>query len=426
MDCWKSIETCASENQWTTLKKSGPKSTNAASTAIAHADSAKKLTVLRDKKTTNYCGNFYKSLYLERQDEQSVSVGPCCLSASGRTFKTIDFYQNTELSQIRNSWQHTQIPQCNACWRHEREQIPHSTRQSINLWYQDNFLDLDPTAPELLKLDYNVGPLCNAKCIMCSSHFSSLWAQEDQQFGTKPARSWKQVRTNAIWQNLDFSRLRFLYFNGGEPLLSSEPEAMLYKIRQTQQGLAQLECHLSSNGSVRPSDGLIELWRQCAKVEIWISLDGIQDVFEYIRYPLRWDQTWQNIMFMGNLDPKISVNLGFTIGVHNIDSFPAAYEFIRQHTPNINGGDIGLVRCFGALDIDKASHDLIQLWQQKFKPTKGTDQKLIELYNLVANTNGQPNNNIWKRHLKFIDRRRNLNWTRSLLLLVQQEKKSMS
>ena len=389
-------------------------------------DSAKKLTVLQEKNAANYCGNFYKSLYLERQDDKSVSVGPCCLSATGQTFKTIDFYENSLLTEIRNSWQQTQVPSCEACWRHEREQIPVSNRQAINQWYQDNYPDLDPTTPELLKLDYNVGPLCNAKCIMCSSHFSSLWAQEDQQFGMQPARSYREVRDNSAWQDLDFTRLRFLYFNGGEPLLSAEPEAMLVKARDQQQGLDQIECYLSSNGSVPPSDRLIELWLQCAKVEIWISLDGIQDVFEYTRYPLRWDQAWNNIMFMGQLDPKISVNLGFTIGVHNIDSFPAAYEFVRQHTDRINGGDIGLVRCFGALDIDKASHDLIQLWKQQYEPTDDTDQKLIELYNLVANTQGQPDNDVWKAHLEFIDQRRNLDWTRSLPLLAQQEKKSMS
>lgn len=377
------------------------------------------------KSPDNYCGNFYKSLYVERVDDASAAVGPCCLNLGGSRFDKIDFHDNSYLKQIRSSWQNEKVSSCEACWRHEREQIPSSNRQAINEWYQDNYPNLDPTATELLKLDYNVGPLCNAKCIICSSRFSSLWAQEDRQFGMIPARSYQEIRSNSVWQDLDFTRLKYLYFNGGEPLLSAEPRAMLIKARDQQQGLDQVQCYLNTNGSVPPSDELIDLWKQCRQVEIWVSLDGIQDVFEYTRYPLRWNDVWQNIMFMGQLDPKISVNLGFTIGVHNLDSFPAALEFVSQHTHRINGGDIGLVRCFGPLDIDKASNDLIQLWQHQYRPTDQTDQKLVELYNLVANTTGQADNSTWKQYLDSLDKRRNLDWKHALPLLANQEKKSM-
>jgi hypothetical protein len=389
---------------------------------IVHKDSVKERTVPEEKTSPFYCSNFYKGLYIQKNDSDTVSVSSCCVNTLSPTRShVIDFHHNEYLQQQRSQSQNQRVQGCQECWRQENRGQS-SYRQLHNAWYREQFPDLDPYSTELIKLDYNVDPICNAKCIICGSHFSSLWAQEDREFGEiGKIRSVSELRSNRAVLDLDLSRLRRLYFNGGEPLLSKEPLELLLKIKQ-QGDISLLHCQLSTNGSIRPDPDLVDLWRQCHKVDIFVSLDATGTEFEYIRYPLQWSQVWENIRYMGTLSSNIFVNFSFTLGVHNIDCFPKAQGFLISQIDRINGGDIGFNHCHGNLRVDKASRALLESWKQKYALSDDSPIWQRNLMYQIKDEVGQQNDDVWKQHLDWIDQRRKLNWRVALPELAEQEK----
>lgn len=369
-----------------------------------------------------YCANFFKGLYLEKAPNNHVKVGACCINKLSPDYDKIDFLDNDYLDQQRQGWFQEPLTACDVCWQQEQDgQI--SYRQQANIWYENTMPGYDPAAKQLVKLDYNVDPVCNAKCIICSSWFSSLWAQEDQKFDksiyVRPVHDLKDMQP---WRSLNLGHLRRIYFNGGEPMLSQDPELILTEIARVQGGLSGLHFQTNTNGSIKPSPALVDLWRSCQKVDIFVSLDAIGDAFEYIRNPLRWDKVWENILYLGGLDPKIKINLGFTIGVHNIDCFYDAHDFICQYQNQINGFDVGFSRCIGNLALDNASHDLLNLWKSKYKPDPDSSDRMKYFYTFLNNVQGKQDNDIWLQHLERLDQRRNLDWRQALPLLDHHEK----
>ena len=383
-----------------------------------HVDSANERTVQLEKNTANYCGNFYKGLYVQKNTSDSVSVSACCVNTlSPRSYNTIDFSSNLHLLSQRNN---ERSVGCDECWRQESAG-QHSYRQMANQWYAENFPDHDPYEVKLLKLDYNLDPVCNAKCITCGSWFSSLWAQEDRQFGQKSSlRVFGDIKQNTAVEQLDLGSLRRIYFNGGEPLLSTELVAILQKIQRAQGDLCNLHCQLSTNGSITPDNELIKLWQQCKKVDIWVSLDAIGAQFEYIRYPLQFDQVWKNCCFLGGLAPNIKVGFSFTVGVHNIDHYATAISWIGDHDRMLNSSGCGINHCYGDLSVDKASRVLLKSWKQKFSQDGPQWQK--DLNQQICNLQGQSDDTVWQNRLAMIDQRRGLNWRTSLPELAEQEK----
>jgi hypothetical protein len=57
---------------------------------------------------------------------------------------------------------------------------------------------------------------------------------------------------------------------------------------------------------------IIELWKKCKSVQINVSVDGIDEHFNYLRWPLQWSQVRDNIRFI--LDQQLQ----------NLRSLPAA------------------------------------------------------------------------------------------------------
>lgn len=349
-----------------------------------------------------------------------MRVSACCVHAPPQqSVSQVDFVNDAYLRDQRDqSLQHSPSG-CEACARQEKSGIL-SYRQQANQWYQQGFPDSDPYLPQLLKLDYNVDPVCNAKCITCSSFWSSAWAEEDRQFGVEvPDRQFRLTHGNRPVESLPCDDLTRVYFNGGEPLLSPEPQRLLERILEKRRTLEHLHCQTSTNGSIRPGQELIALWHQCQKVDVMVSLDGVLGTFEYIRNPLQWSQVWQNIRYMGSLAPHIQVSFSFTVGVHNIDHIQQAVSFVTENCHDINGGDYGYNRCLGPLSLDSASTVLVDHWKRKFTSTLDQPVWVRNLSALLVDVQGASNNEQWQQRLAMIDHRRGSTWQENLPDLVE-------
>jgi organic radical activating enzyme len=359
-----------------------------------------------------YCERIYKSLYVEKNDNGEYGISPCCVSPV-QPVDVINFYEDKHLNYYRSTNQDDiKIKECKYCWSAED--------LGINSYRKTNNDDCqNPYEVKLNFLDYNVTPVCNAKCIVCSSHYSSSWAAEDKKFNRiHDIRSVNNILKSNYPLNLDLTNLSRIYFNGGEPFLSDDIEIVLAEIEKQQNGLHRLKIEISTNGSIFPSEKQIELIKKSKKCELRISIDAIEEQFEYIRYPLIWKEVQENILKIANLSPKIRIIISPNIGVHNILEVKKLEDWTKELQNSISNS---VELCFhatrGPLSLANVSSNL----KLEIKKNMLTDN--IAVIQMLENSPSQVNNQKWISWLSTIDWRRSLNWKDTFKLLASLHEK---
>jgi sulfatase maturation enzyme AslB (radical SAM superfamily) len=201
--------------------------------------------------------------------------------------KVVEFKDIQYLKNIRDTWNQEIFPKvCSNCELAEKTTGTNSRRLGANQWYKDN--NYNNNDVELIRLDYWVGDTCNLRCAICGPHFSSAWKQElDVSAGLKKSG------TNYFWKQMDLSTIRWVHFNGGEPLLSKTHVEFLQSLPNKQ----QVHINYNTNATILPDQTLLDLWQQFKLVQIDFSIDDIEQRFEYQRYPANWTQVKDNLQW---------------------------------------------------------------------------------------------------------------------------------
>jgi len=360
----------------------------------------------------NYCPLFFKGLNTPGNNSYAL----CCSSEVVGKSDVIDF-KSDKLNTIRSTWQNEQIKGCHSCWK--SEQFGGTSRRQLELEWLMNNPEIDETTTELLCLDYNVGNLCNAACIMCGAEASSLWQAE---LGLRDSKG--IVSTNDLNKQLDLSKLRRIYLVGGEPFLIKETKNMLLNIKQQQGSLQNLEVECQTNGSNFKNNQIMSLLAECKKVTIKISMDASDKAYEYIRHPLKWKTIEENFEFLLK-NFNFQVEVGATIGIHNIDCLPDFFSWFQIQQQNFNLSDrvFGINPVHGPFSFDNATVEMKNIWLEKL--LKFSEHNWSSRANLmIQNSSSASNNNRWLDYLKTIDNRRNLKWQNSLLDLADTLEKT--
>jgi hypothetical protein len=133
---------------------------------------------------------------------------------------------------------------------------------------------------------------CNSTCITCGSFSSSLWGQLEQRHTGKYFKTWK-IRPEKVDTWINYAQAKVMSFRGGEPLLSDTNFHILEKLIEA----GNTTCCISfvTNGSVKLSSRQQDIINQFSNVNVSFSIDGVGKVFEYLRYPLVWNDILENI-----------------------------------------------------------------------------------------------------------------------------------
>ena len=361
----------------------------------------------------HYCPLIFKGMYVERHSADTSLVAPCC-AATGQVVNNsqANFDTNPLLLKLREENQAgVASKECSTCWDQEKY-TGRSLRTSSIEYYHDS-LHAPYQVLGLQQLDWNVEPICNAKCIICSSYHSSAWAAEDQKFDPDyalPIRTASWARSNSIIDAIDFSTLKRVYFNGGEPVLSQDPELILQRLADSG-SLETTQIAFNMNGSCMPSDQMIALLKQAARVNVFFSIDGTEQQFEYIRYPLKWNTVKDNIDKIMQLGVN-EVCMATSLGIHNLHIAQRTQDWWHNFTKNYRGQIIinntyQLVG--GLLSINSASDALKHQLLKDFENAAGPVGELIT--NCLSACTG---NDQWIDRLHQLDNRRGLNWQQTL------------
>lgn len=141
----------------------------------------------------------------------------------------------------------------------------------------------------------DLGNYCNSQCVMCGPNSSSRIAAEFKGMGLidrLPARAWcdDPVLLNRFIQDLVQCRdLEYMHFIGGETLITPGFRKILQAV--IDHGLSErITIGFTTNLTVPPGD-VIELLYRFKQVNLGLSIEAIDPVNDYIRYPSRLART---------------------------------------------------------------------------------------------------------------------------------------
>ena len=260
---------------------------------------------------------------------------PCCMyklpsQDSSKVMKLgqtplLDHFNRQEFVELRealsNGIRHTG---CDRCWQEEDAGRESKRLRDNKKWNNQQ---------GLVFVDLSLGNTCNIKCRTCSPHASSQWSQEtydtkyisivpkDQYFKEIRKFSKSYEDDSPFWRELEdsLSTIRHLEFYGGEPLLSKKMWNILKQAVDL--GYAgDIDLHYATNGTVWPEG--VELWRHFKTVNVGFSIDGVDNRFEYMRYPAVWKEVLDNMkqpdVYRNNMRPSWCVTLS-TLNIYYLD-----------------------------------------------------------------------------------------------------------
>jgi MoaA/NifB/PqqE/SkfB family radical SAM enzyme len=257
---------------------------------------------------------------------------------------------NLNVSDFLSSWNSTYMknvrlkmlageepPSCTKCYK--EEEAGHNSKRMWETEYWRQRVDLEQLIantsedgsipPQLSYIDLRFGTKCQLACVMCSPHDSSGWIKDWQAIypqiqntslketaqwsnkGSINGSSYNWHKNNpTFWKqfNEQIPHMQQLYFAGGESLIIEEHYEILEEA--IRQGHAKnLELRYNSNG-VEWREDLFKLWKEFKLVRFHYSVDSIEKMNSYIRYPSEWDRTHEVFHI---LDKATSSNVEVTI-----------------------------------------------------------------------------------------------------------------
>jgi len=156
---------------------------------------------------------------------------------------------------------------------------------------------------DLRTVDARWSNLCNFACVYCSPEFSSRWASELAIQPTRPTESQTERFKSYVLDHA--GQLRHVYLAGGEPLLMKENLALLEVLQREN---PDVNLRINTNLS-RVDTRVFDMICGFRNVHWTISVESMDQEFEYIRWGGSWSDFRHNLDTVKCLGHKISFNM---------------------------------------------------------------------------------------------------------------------
>lgn len=300
-----------------------------------------------------------------------VYVAPCC---HFKNRKTVDLSIAGSLSKAR--FEFNQISDwtdyCVNCKQLETAGIQ-SLRQSSFEWISDS------DSNNIHQFDVRADINCNAACVICNPSSSTLWIKEYNKLFNKTIpidTVSSESKIKKIVDSVNLESLNYIKFYGGEPLFTDTHLQLLRQIKNPE----KITLQYTTNGSIYPKDEVLALWDKFKLVLFCISADGIEQQFNYIRWPLKWDKLKNNLFKLRENAPvNVMFRFEYTVNFLNAFYFKEFEDWVNTNFSSNRLGDlveINIHPYYGFdWNIEKVSNQLYDRIIKKY----GQDHKLPKL-----------------------------------------------
>jgi molybdenum cofactor biosynthesis enzyme MoaA len=192
------------------------------------------------------------------------------------------------------------------------------TEQENNSSIRLNAINFDKlqTKKDYLSVGGVLDNICNSGCLTCNEQHSTM-------IGGLTSKIYPIVDNSSKFWSLPLDRVVHLDINGGEPSASKNYKHILANLPPSIQSVrVNTNCALVL-------DELEALTKRGVQVTVTVSIDGIGSVYEYVRWPVKWDKFYTNLMKYREMPVKL--NLWTTVSALNVDDLPNIIEFAREH-----------------------------------------------------------------------------------------------
>jgi sulfatase maturation enzyme AslB (radical SAM superfamily) len=143
-------------------------------------------------------------------------------------------------------------------------------------------------------------------------------------------------------KQLDLSNLSMVVLSGGETLLGNANWAVVeWLADNVPNAKQQLTVCFQTNGTQPILEKNYDLIDQFRLVKLHISLDGIGEKFNYIRWPADWNQVFDNIMHIRNTAPSnVMFLVEETISIFNLYYQSELELWVKNNFATNREGDI--------------------------------------------------------------------------------------
>jgi len=224
--------------------------------------------------------------------ETDKTIAPCCAwrgeyLGNLNQDKISDILNSDRLKGIQDKLLNQEWPsECLGC--KEREDVS-GTSARIN---QYNSIDYREDK-KLVFLEFNSSNLCNLACIPCTPAWSTGWST------FRKLNNWPDIAIknfHPAWEihpgrvskvekfidQVDLSNLKKIMLKGGEPFLNKENIVLLEHLLKNNT-LQNISIIITTNGTVL-DQRMLDLLSNAANVKFMVSIDGVGELNQYIRY----------------------------------------------------------------------------------------------------------------------------------------------
>ena len=170
--------------------------------------------------------------------------------------------------------------------------------------------------PDYLQVGGVLDNLCNAACQTCNEKLST-------RIGSLNGPGFPIINNLEKFWQLPQDRIVHLDINGGEPAYSKNYKQLLKNLPPNLKTL-----RLNTNCSTVLTE-LIGIANRGVEVIVTASCDGIGSVFEFVRWPIPWQDFYNNLMTYKTM--PVRLNLWTTVSVLNVDDLPNIQAFAQEH-----------------------------------------------------------------------------------------------
>jgi hypothetical protein len=315
---------------------------------------------------------------------------------------------------------------CEPCFSLEDQGVESLRQRHIKDSFPEARINLYPNALDSLREDFSmpfefptieikINNLCNLKCRMCNPLDSTQWKDwtsveefyaEEGNYLVDTIRNLGLTEAPYVglfedklefWQNLEklLPYFRRVEFAGGEPLMDPTHYKILDLLSRNGNNI---ELKYATNGTVIGIKGgrnIYDYWSKFKKVSVNVSIDGLHDVYEYIRGNGKFKDVEENIQIFKSF-PNVDYVVGAcTIQVGNIMQLPEIIPYFLNklgivfYSHRVNYPNVLSAQCIPTPLKHKVIHQLQDL------KTKVIDYPIMSTHkDLLPVTLQQINDNI--------------------------------
>lgn len=257
------------------------------------------------------------------------SITPCCKFHSQENKFNIQFHSIEEYKQskfingIKQQFLNDQWPaECERCRIEENNNID-SKRLLDNTRWKEYYQKYNLLLDNFITASVAFGNTCNLTCITCGPGSSSRWQKEYQHIYGKDIVPFKFYKKNFVKDFVSAApNILHIDIPGGEPFLSGiqeQKELLKHYIRSDQ--AKKISLHYTTNATVWPDDEWWQLWQHFKEIDLQLSIDGINQRYEYIRYPAVWTEVIEHIKLyleQQSILSNFKLSVSHTVSAYNI------------------------------------------------------------------------------------------------------------